>query len=98
MRSAGVGKKERLFLYYSIKVSFRVTSIALSCSVARQPLHGLLSAFYARRKRKDFDFALTKDLIFSSFAARAFGIQMIYDAHHPRSVKKVMLKFGVQRT
>ena len=76
-------KKERLFSYYGVKTPFRVTSIALSGGVARRPLHGLLGALYARRKRDDFDFALTRDLIFAWFATRVFGIPTVYDAHHP---------------
>ena len=76
-------KKERFFSYYGVRTPFRVTPIALSDGVARRPLHGLLGATYARRKRNDFDFALTRDLVFAWFAARAFGIPTVYDAHHP---------------
>ena len=75
--------KERLFSYYGIKTPFRVTSIALSGGPARRPLHGFLSAFYARRKRNDFDFVLTRDLIFAWFATKALGVPTVYDAHHP---------------
>ena len=71
-------KKERLFSYYGIKTPFRVTSIALSGGVAGRPLHGLLGDLYARRKRDDFDFALTRDLIFVCFATRAFGIPKMF--------------------
>ena len=74
--------KERLFSYYGIKTLFRVTSIALSGGAARRPLHGLLGALYARRKRDGFDFALTRDLVFVWFATRVFGIPMVYDAPH----------------
>ena len=35
------------------------------------------------RVKDDFDFALTRDLIFACFATRAFGIPTVYDAHHP---------------
>ena len=76
-------KKERLFSYYGIKTPFPITSIPLSGGVARRPLHGLLSALYAREKRNDFDFVLTRDLIFAWSATRAFGIPTVYDAHHP---------------
>lgn len=76
-------KKERLFSYYGIKTSFRVTPITLSGGVARRPLHGLLAATYAQKKRNEFDFALTRDLVFAWFAARVFGIPTVYDAHHP---------------
>lgn len=75
--------KERLFSYYGIETPFRVTSIALSGGLARRPLHGFLSALYARVKRNDFDFVLTRDLIFGWFATRVFGIPTVYDAHHP---------------
>ena len=75
--------RERLFSYYSIKTPFRATSIALSGWMARRPLHGFLSAFYARGKRNDLDFVLTRDLIFAWFATRVFGIPTVYDAHHP---------------
>ena len=79
----GQVKKERLFSYYGIKTPFRITSIALSGGAARRPLHGFLSALYARRKRNGFDFVLTRDLVFAWFAARIFGIPTVYDAHHP---------------
>ena len=35
------------------------------------------------RVKDDFDFALTRDLVFACFATRAFGIPTVYDAHHP---------------
>ncbi len=42
-----------------------------------------LGDLYARRKRDDFDFALTRDLVFAWVATRVFGIPTVYDAHHP---------------
>ena len=63
-------KKERLFEYYSITTDFRVTSIPLATGPARRPLHGLLSAFYARRKRKNYDFILTSCLLYTSPSPR----------------------------
>ena len=76
-------ERERLFSYYGIKTFFQVTPIALSGGIARRPLHGLLAAFYARGKKNDFDFVLTRDLVFAWFATRIFGIPTVYDAHHP---------------
>ena len=76
-------KKERLFSYYGIKTPFRVTSIALSGGLARRPLHGFLSALYACGKKENFDFVLTRDLVFAWFATRVFGVPTVYDAHHP---------------
>ena len=76
-------KKERLFEYYDITTAFHITSIPIASGPARRPLHGLLSAFYAQRKRKDYDFALTRDIIFSYFSTKVFGIPTVYDAHHP---------------
>ena len=90
-------KKERLFSYYGVKTPFAVTSIALSGGAARRPLHGLLGALYARRKRNDFDFALTRDLIFAWFATRVFGIPTVYDAHHPpvnRAAERIIGSFS----
>ena len=94
-------KKERLFEYYGITTPFRVTSISLAGGPARRPLHGLLSAFYAKRKRKDYDFALTRDLVFSYFSARVFGIPTVYDAHHPpvnRVAEKIIGSFSRSRS
>ena len=76
-------ERERLFSYYGIKTPFQVTPIALSGGIARRPLQGLLAALYAHRKKDDFDFALTRDLVFAWFATRVFGIPTVYDAHHP---------------
>ena len=93
-------KKERLFSYYGITTPFRVTSVPLAGGAARRPLHGFLSALYARRKRKDFDFALTRDLVFSWFSARVFGIPTVYDAHHPpvnRTAEKIIGSFSRSR-
>ena len=75
--------KEKLFSYYGIKSPFRVTSIALSGGLARRPLHGFLSALYACGKKENFDFVLTRDLVFAWFATRVFGVPTVYDAHHP---------------
>ncbi len=74
-------KKERLFEYYDITTAFRITSVSLASGPARRPLHGLLSAFYA--KGRSCDFALTRDLIFSYFSTMVFGIPTVYDVHHP---------------
>ncbi len=76
-------EKEKLFEYYDITTDFQVSSIPIAGGPARRPLHGLLSAFYARKKRKDYDFVLTRDLIFSYFSTKVFGIPTVYDAHHP---------------
>ena len=35
------------------------------------------------RVKDDFNFALTRDLVFAWFATRAYGIPTVYDAHHP---------------
>ena len=75
--------KEKLFSYYGIKTPFRVISIALSGGLARRPLHGFLSSLYACGKKENFDFVLTRDLVFAWFATRVFGVPTVYDAHHP---------------
>ena len=35
------------------------------------------------RVKDDFNFALTRDLVFAWFATKAYGIPTVYDAHHP---------------
>ena len=90
-------EKERVFSYYGVRTPFRVTPVALSGGAARRPLHGLLGALYARRKRNDFDFALTTDLVFAWFTTKAFGIPAVYDAHHPpvnRAAKEIIGSFS----
>lgn len=90
-------RKKRLFEFYDITTPFRVTSISIASGPARRPLHGLLSAFYARRKKKDYDFALTRDLVFSYFSTKIFGIPTVYDAHHPpvnHLAKKIIGSFS----
>ena len=87
-------ERERLFSYYGIKTSFQVAPIALSGGIARRPLHGLLAAFYARGKKDDFDFALTRDLVFAWFATRVFGIPTVYDAHHPPVNRAARMMIG----
>ena len=91
---AGRVEKERLFSYYGIRTSFRVTPIALSSGLARRPLHGFLSALYARRKKDDFDFALTRDLVFAWFATRVLRIPTVYDAHHPPVNRAARIMIG----
>ncbi len=76
-------RKKRLFEFYDITTPFRITSISIASGPARRPLHGFLSAFHAQGKRKDYDFALTRDLVFSYFSTKVFGIPTVYDAHHP---------------
>ena len=79
----GKVKREKLFSYYGIRTPFQVTSIALSGGLARRPLHGLLAALYAQRKRGGFDFVFSTDIFFAWFATRVFRIPTVYDAHHP---------------
>ena len=90
-------KKEKLFSFYGVKTSFRVTPLALSGGATRRSLHGLLAALYACRKRNGFDFAFTRDLVFAWFATRVFGIPTVYDAHHPpvnRAAGKIIGSFS----
>ena len=90
-------KKEKLFSYYGITADFRVTSVPLAGGPARRPLHGLLGALYARRKRDGFDFVLTRDLVFAWVATRVLGIPTVYDAHHPpvnRAAERIIDSFS----
>ena len=49
------------------------------------------------RVKDDFNFALTRDLVFAWFATRAYGIPTAYDAHHPpvnRGAERIIGSFS----
>lgn len=79
----GSFSEEKLFEYYGVSVPFRVTRIPLTGGSARQVVHGLASALYALKKKRNYDFTLSRNLVFSRLCAGFFGIPTVYDAHHP---------------
>ncbi len=80
--------KESLFTYYDVTPSFDVKTIRFTYKFARQIVHGIASAFYARSNRKKYDFVLTRNLMFAYISTIYFGIPTIYDAHHPPISKR----------
>lgn len=79
----GSFSREKLFEYYGVSVPFRVTPIALTGGPARQIVHGIAAALRALKKKGNYDFALSRNLIFSWLSAGFLGIPTVYDAHHP---------------
>lgn len=79
----GKFSKERLFRYYNVSANFTVKNIPYTDKFARQIIHGIASAFYARSNRARFDIVLTRNILFAYMAAVYMGIPTIYDAHHP---------------
>ena len=75
--------KKKLFDYHGVSESFRVTAIPFTDGPGRQFIHGLAASLYALGKRRNYDFVLTRNLIFTWICAVFFGIPTVYDAHHP---------------
>jgi glycosyltransferase involved in cell wall biosynthesis len=73
-----------MFQYYGVESKFRIVPFPYSGnSSARNITHGVLASVYAWRKRKEFDLAVTRNIVFASIAANVFGVPLVYDAHHP---------------
>ena len=75
--------KEKLFDYHGVSDRFEVTLIPFTNGPGRQLLHGLAASFHALRRRKTYDFVLTRNIIFTWVCAGYLGIPTVYDAHHP---------------
>ena len=75
--------EKKLFDYHGVSEGFRVAAIPFTDGPGRQFVHGVAASLYAMRKRKSYDFALTRNLIFAWVCAGFFGIPTVYDAHHP---------------
>jgi glycosyltransferase involved in cell wall biosynthesis len=73
-----------LYQYYSVESNFRIVRFPYFGNTSlRNLVHGVLSVIYARAKRKEFDLAVTKNIMFASLAVNLFGMPVIYDAHRP---------------
>lgn len=75
--------KESLFKYYDVKPNFNIKTIRFTYKFARQIVHGIASSFYANSIKENYDFVLTRNLLFAYMATKYFSIPTIYDAHHP---------------
>jgi len=73
-----------MFQYYSVESNFRIVPFPyFGNSSARNITHGVLASVYAGKRKKEFDLAVTRNIVFASLAANVFGVPLVYDAHHP---------------
>ena len=87
--------RKKLFDYHGVSENFGVTAIPFTDGPGRQFVHGLAASLYALRKRRNYDFVLTRNLIFTWVCAGFFGIPTVYDAHHPpvNRIAEEMIRF-----
>jgi glycosyltransferase involved in cell wall biosynthesis len=73
-----------MFQYYGVESNFRIVSFPyFGNSSVRNITHGVLASIYAGTRRKEFDLAVTRNIVFASIATNVFGVPTVYDAHHP---------------
>ncbi len=73
-----------MFQYYGVESNFRIVSFPyFRNTTVRNILHGVRASVYAGKRRKDFDLAVTRNIVFASLAANIFRLPTVYDAHHP---------------
>ncbi len=73
-----------MFQYYGVESNFRIVPFHyFGNTSARNITHGVLASIYAWTRRKEFDLAVTRNIVFASLAANIFRIPTVYDAHHP---------------
>lgn len=75
--------EKKLFDYYGVSETFRVTAIPFTDGPGRQFVHGIAASLHALRRKVSYDFALTRNLVFTWVCTGVFGIPTVYDAHHP---------------
>ncbi len=87
--------KDALFEYYGVTTPFPITFIPFTNGVGRQIVHGFTSALLALIRKKQYDFVLTRNLVFAWMATGFLSIPVVYDAHHPpvNMVAQRMIKF-----
>jgi glycosyltransferase involved in cell wall biosynthesis len=73
-----------MFQYYGVESSFRIVSFPyFGNTTVRNITHGILASVYAGKRRKKFDLAVTRNIVFASIATNILGVPTVYDAHHP---------------
>lgn len=77
--------RAQLLEYYGVGSDFRITAFPyFKNSSIRNIIHGVLASLYIKIFRRDrYDIVLTRNIVFTYFAANFLGIPTIYDAHHP---------------
>ncbi len=76
-------KSRDIFDYYGIKDKFKIRTIPFTNIPGRQVVHGFLSSLYCFFNKGSYDIVVTRNIVFTYFATKLFGIPTIYDAHHP---------------
>lgn len=73
-----------MYQYYGVQSSFKIVSFPyFANSSLRNITHGVAAAVYAGGRKREFDLAVTRNIVFASIAANFYGIPTVYDAHHP---------------
>jgi glycosyltransferase involved in cell wall biosynthesis len=73
-----------MFQYYGVESNFRIVSFPyFGNTTVRNITHGVLASVYAGKRRKEFDLAVTRNIVFASIATNILGVPTVYDAHHP---------------
>ncbi len=75
--------KKDIFDFYGVTDRFKITKIPFANHSGRHIAHGIISAFYCYFRKNDFDFFLTRNIVFTYIATCFLGLPTIYDAHHP---------------
>ncbi len=73
-----------MFQYYGVESNFRIVSFPyFGNTTVRNISHGVRASVYAGKRRKEFDLAVTRNIVFASIATNILGVPTVYDAHHP---------------
>jgi glycosyltransferase involved in cell wall biosynthesis len=73
-----------MFQYYGVESNFRIVSFPyFRNTTVRNIMHGVRASVYAGKRRKQFDLAVTRNIVFASIATNILGVPTVYDAHHP---------------
>jgi len=73
-----------MFQYYGVESNFRIVSFPYFGNTSvRNIMHGVRASVYAGKRRKEFDLAVTRNIVFASIATNILGVPTVYDAHHP---------------
>ncbi len=73
-----------IFQYYGVESNFDIVPFHYFGNTSvRNITHGVLASIYAGMHRKEFDLAVTRNIVFASLATNIFRVPTVYDAHHP---------------
>ena len=74
-----------IFDYYGIEEKFTIKRLFPSYpkSSPRHVLHGIVGSLYTGIFKRRYDLIITKNIFCTYLATKVFGLDTIYDAHHP---------------